>query len=110
MYLVPAKDSATSPVWSATHAAPAAASAINTRNRTMRSMKILLPGLFSRLGEIGHGGVGKFARGGQRGVARIRLVEPGLHRRTRLRRQALQLAPRVGSVVAQRERGRARDD
>ncbi len=70
----PPHDSVMSPVWSATHAAPAAASAINTKNRTIRIMEILLTGP----GEHGHGIGRKLARGGKRGIARIGLVEPGL--------------------------------
>ena len=47
----PSHDSTTSPPWSATHAAPAEASAINSRNRMIRCIRFLL----KRLGERRHG-------------------------------------------------------
>jgi hypothetical protein len=80
----PPHDSVTSPVWSATHAAPAAASAINTKNRTIRIMEILLPNpivLLTWLGERGHGIGRKLTGRGKRGIARVGLVEPGLRGR-----------------------------
>src|SRR5947207_5634233 len=85
----PPHASMTSPVWSAIHAAPAAASAINTKNRMIRYIEILLP----RLGEHRHGLGGELTGRGKGCVARIGLVEPGLGGRTIGRRQRLQLAP-----------------
>src|SRR3954447_15437137 len=100
---VPPQDSMTSPGWSATHAAPAAAAAISARNRMMRIMKFLLG-----CRERGHGIGGEFARGGERRVAAICLVEPGLRRAAIGRRQRVELAPRLGEIVAQRRGGDAR--
>src|SRR5438552_5615654 len=99
----PPQDSTTSPVWSATHAAPAAAAAIRARNRMMRIMKFLLG-----CRERGHGVGCEFARGGERRVAGIGLVEPGLRGGTVGRCERVQLAPRFVEVVAQRRRGDAR--
>jgi len=96
----------TSPVWSATHAAPAAASAINTKNKIIRIMEILLTGP----GEHGHGIGRKLARGGKRGIARIGLVEPGLRGRAIGGRKRVQFAPRIGKIVAQRRRRGPRDN
>src|SRR5579871_1859626 len=97
MYLAgPPKDSATSPGWSATQAAPAAASAIRMRNRTMRSMKILL----GRFGERRHGLIGELTGRGERGIARRRLVEPGLRRRAVGGTERGELAPRFIIIVA----------
>src|SRR6478672_3181740 len=102
----PAHDSTTSPLWSATQAAPAAASAIKPRNRMMRTIKTLLPGLSER----GHGVGRELARRGERGVAGIGLVEPGLRRRPIRGRQRIQLAARIRQIIAQRRRGDARDN
>src|SRR5882757_9798330 len=68
------QDSAKSPLWSATHDAPAAAIAINTRKRMIRYMEFLL----CRFGERGHGFGGELTGGGERGIPGIALVEPGL--------------------------------
>src|SRR5260370_6907747 len=96
----PPHDSVTSPVWSAIHAAPAAASAIDPRNRMIRYIEILLP----RLGEPRHGISRELTGRGKRGVARICLVEPGLDGSTIGRRQRLQFAPRFGEIIMQRRR------
>src|SRR5262245_13810649 len=87
----------TAPVWSATHAAPAAASAINSRKTTIRIMK----GLLRRLGERRHGVRGKLSGRGKRCLARRRLVEPALRGRAIGRRQRQQFAPRLVEIVAQ---------
>src|SRR5258705_13230253 len=102
----PPHDSVTSPVWSAPPAAPAAASAINTRNRMIRYIGFLWP----RLGERGHGIGCELAGRSERRIARVRFVEPGLRGRAIGRRQRLQLAPRLDHVVAQRRRRHPRDD
>src|SRR5262249_11816241 len=102
----PPQDSTTSPGWSATQAAPAAAAAIRARNRMMRTMKFLLAGCRER----GHGVGGEFARGGERRVAGIGLVEPLLGCAAIGGRQRVQLAPRLREIVAQRRRRDARHD
>src|SRR5258708_20837761 len=84
----PPQDSATSPVWSATHAAPAAASAIKARNRMIRTIRFL----GRRFGERRHGLGRELTRFGQHRVARIGLVDPTLHGRTVGRRLPLPLA------------------
>src|SRR2546429_8006927 len=94
----PPHASGTSPVWSAIHAAPAAASAIKTRNRMIRYIEILLP----RFGERRHGLRGELTGCGKGCVACVCLVEPGLGSGTIGRRQRLQLAPRLGEIVTQR--------
>src|SRR3982074_884992 len=102
----PPHDSATSPVWSATHAAPAAASAINTRNRMTRYIEFL----WRRFGERRHGVGRKFSRCGKRRVARVGLVDPGLRGGATARAPRRYLAPGLGVFVAQRRRGDPRDD
>src|SRR5260221_14395659 len=97
MYLAPPRDSATSPGRSATQAAPAAPSAIRRRNRTMRSMKILL----GRFGERCHRLFGELTGRGERRIARGRLVEPGLRRRAVIRVERGQLAPRLRIIIAE---------
>src|SRR6476620_4765517 len=94
--VVPPQDSTILPGWSATHAAPAAAAAIRARNRMMRIMKFLL-GCRERARGVG----GEFARGGERRVAGIGLVEPGLRSSTIGRGQRVQLTPRFREIVAQ---------
>src|SRR3954468_1868064 len=102
----PAHDSATSPLCSAIHAAPAAASAITTRNRTRRAIEFLL----SRFAERRHRLGCKLTGCRERGVASIGLVDPGLRGRAVLGRQCLELSPRLGDIVAERRGGYARDD
>ncbi len=68
------QDSVTSPACSATHAAPAAASAINNRNRMIRYIEILL----RRFGEHSHRLSREFPGCGDGGIARIGLVDPRL--------------------------------
>ena len=63
-----------------------------------------------RLGETGHGVIGEFAGGRERGIAGIGLVEPGLRRRAIRLWQCLQLAPRLDEIVAQRRGRDPRDD
>src|ERR1043166_4560102 len=101
----PPQDSTTSPGWSATHAAPAAAAAIRARNRMMRIMKFLLG-----CRERGHGIGGEFARGGERRIAGIGLLDPALRGGTIGRRKRIELAARFIEIVAQRRRGDARYD
>src|SRR5215470_18627127 len=86
----PPQDSTTVPGWSAIHAAPSAAAAIRARNRMMRIMEFLLG-----LRERGHGLVGEFARGGERRIARVGLVEPALRGGAIRRGKRHQLAPRL---------------
>src|SRR4029077_1755664 len=102
----PFHDSATSPVCSATHAAPAAASAINSRNRMIRYIEILL----RRFGERRHGIRRELTRGGERRVALIGLVEPWLGGGAIAGRKRIQLAPRLGIIIAERRRRDPRDD
>src|ERR1700761_5684977 len=87
--------STTSPVWSAIHAAPAAASAINSRNRMIR----IIDSLWRGFGKRRHGVRRELARGCQRGVARIGFLDPGLSGGTIGRRQGVQFVPRLVEVV-----------
>src|ERR1700730_16638236 len=82
-------------------------------------MEILLPNptaksywqtLLTWLGEHGHGIGRELTGSGERGIARIGLVEPGLRGRAIGWGQRIQFAPRLGKIVAQRRRGDARDD
>src|SRR6516165_3495704 len=127
----PPHESATSPGWSATHAAPAAASAISNRKRMIRYIETLLRrpvGLGRRLlrldrlirlrrlvwlrylvwlrcpGKRRHRFAGEMVGGGKRHVALVGLVEPCLRRGAIGRRKRIQLAPRIGKIISQRSR------
>src|SRR5215475_6727164 len=93
----PPQDSTTVPGWSAIHAAPAAAAAIRARNRMMRIMKFLLG-----CRERSHGIGGEFARGGERRIAGVGLLDPALRGGTIGRRKRIELAARFIEIVAQR--------
>src|ERR1700722_5215452 len=92
----PPHDSTTSPVWSATQAAPAAASAINSRNRMIRYIGVLLPRLRQRRHGLGRESTG--CR--QRRIARAGLVDPPLRGGAVGGRQRHQFAPGLVDVVA----------
>src|SRR6476660_7125960 len=102
----PPHDSVTSPVCSATQAAPAAASAITTRNRIMRYIWFLL----RWFGERRHGVGCELTGGGERRVTRIGLVDPALRSGAIRRRQCIQLAPGLIDIVAPRRGRHPRDD
>ena len=64
----------------------------------------------ARFGERRHGVGRELTRGGERRIACIGLVEPGLRGGAIGRRQRIQFAPRLGQIVAQRRRRDPRDD